>query len=177
MPKLFIAIDLPVFVSAALVRLQPSNIPGVRLVQEHQMHLTLNFIGSAENERVTAAIAGLNAAAFELSLDGVGMFASENGATSLWASVVESVALLGLHEAVTKSLATIGYLPESRRYTPHIMIARCGPAVPFAFVEEFLSRHKGFALAGFPCESFSVYSSEFVDDVPVYERINTFCFA
>jgi 2'-5' RNA ligase len=76
MARLFIAIDLPAAVTDALAALQPAAMPGLRLINVNQMHLTLHYIGEAELERIAARLGKLAEPMIALSLCGVGHFQS-----------------------------------------------------------------------------------------------------
>lgn len=174
MPRLFVAIDVPGPVAAELVALQPQSAPGVRLVAPGQMHLTLHYLGEADAERMGTVLAAVAFPAFRLEFEGVGQFPSGEGSITFWASVQRSPELLGLHGAVGTALTSEGFRPEARRYTPHVTLARGGPEVRASVVEDFLVRHAGFALPPVAVTEFALYSSTFVDDVPVYRRERSF---
>jgi RNA 2',3'-cyclic 3'-phosphodiesterase len=175
MPRLFVAVDLPTAATASLVALQPAARPDVRLAAPDQFHLTLHFIGEADIERIADALSTVAFPAFSLTLQGVGQFPSAGGAVTLWVGVQESSELLELHTAVAAALADEGFRPEARRYTPHITLARCDPGVPAELVDAFVARHAKFALE-MPIVGFSLYSSEFVGDAPVYRCLRSFVF-
>jgi RNA 2',3'-cyclic 3'-phosphodiesterase len=174
MPKLFVAVDMPAVVTAALARMQPPPMPGVRLAAQHQMHLTLHFIGEADIDRMAAALSAVRAPAFALTIEGVGQFPSADGSVTLWAGVRASTGLAGLHGTVAAALAGEGFRPEEGRYTPHVTLARCGPQIPAGLVGEFLNRHSALSLPTVALEEFALYSSAFVGDGPVYTRERRF---
>ena len=80
MPRLFIALDLPDEVVAALDRLC-DGLPGIRWADTAQFHLTLRFIGEVDQGtfyEIGEALAGVSHAPFELALKGLGQaFAQE----------------------------------------------------------------------------------------------------
>jgi RNA 2',3'-cyclic 3'-phosphodiesterase len=168
MPKLFVAVVLPDVATTKLAALRPQPIPGVRLAQPDQMHLTLHYVGEAEVERTAASLAAVTAPSFPLVLEGVGRFSSADRAVILWAGVRETPDLLGLHTATASALADVGFRPESRRYAPHLTLARCGAETPQDWVEEFLAQQKGFSLPAVSVTMFGLFSSTFVSDAPVY---------
>jgi 2'-5' RNA ligase len=173
-PKLFVAVGLPVAAAAELAVIQPPRIAGVRLAALGQMHLTLHFLGPANAGRTAAALRAVEAPAFPLEIEGIGQFPSAGGAVTLWAGVRESAGLLRLHAAVAAALAAEGFQPEVRRYSPHITLARLAPGVPAGVVAEFLDRHRAFAPPLFPAAGFGLYSSTFAGDAPVYRRERSF---
>lgn len=174
MPRLFVAIDLPPDVTAQLARVQPAPLPGVRLATANQMHLTLHFLGETELDRAVAALLTVNERAFALTIAGVGHFASSKGESTLWAGIRENADLLRLHGAVGAALATIGFCPEARRYTPHITLARCGPDVPSKLVSEFLKRHADLVVPNVHVDRILLYSSVVQSDASFYLRQQEF---
>jgi len=174
MAKLFVALDLPEAARAALVRLQPAAVPGIRLTESSQMHLTLHFIGEGEVERYSAALARVSAPAFPQSLEGVGQFPTAGGTTTLWAGVPPSPGLLQLREAAATALGVEGFKPEARPYRPHLTLARCEPGFSPSVIEEFLRTNAEFAMRDVAMESFGLYTSSLVADVPVYRCERTF---
>ncbi len=112
--------------------------------------------------------------AFALDFEGVGWFPGGDGAATLWAGVTAGPGLLAPHAAVAAGLAGHGFRPEDRPNRPHVTLARCGPGVPGRVVEEFVAQAQGFTLPGVAVTEIGLYSSTFVDDVPVYRRDRAF---
>ena len=165
MPRLFTAIALPPSVTAILAELQPQAAPGVRRVAPAQMHVTLHFIGEAEIERVTGLLQDITIPLCELALSGVGQFGQ--GAV-LWAGVNPVPALLQLHAAIGQALVAGGIAIESRRWQPHVTLARCKPQAPRDLAPAFLERHAAFQLPPLTATRFALYSSTSTPDGPLY---------
>jgi len=141
------------------------------------MHLTLHYLGEVDEdraERMPDALDGVVGRAFSLVIEGAGQFLSAGGASTLWAGVQESADLRNLHTVIARALAPEGFRRESRPYTPHIAVARCGPDVLPGVVSEFLIRHQNFSFPAMPVASFGLDSSVFVEDVPVYQCERSF---
>jgi len=165
MPRLFVAFELPATATAELARIQPPPTDGVRLVEPHQMHVTLYYIGEAEVAHVAAALTSVPTSVSPLMLEGVGQFLSAAGAVILWAGVQRSTELLSLHAAVATALGSAGLPPEVRTYIPHVTLARCEPGVAREVADEFLARHAGFSLSSVLTDGFRLCSSEFSSDI------------
>lgn len=176
MARLFIAIDLPAAVKGALAALQPAAMPGLRLINVDQMHLTLHFIGEAVLDRVATVLGRLSEPMISFSLYGVGHFQSADGAVTLWAGVQQSTELRKLHANVAAALSGERFRPENRAYTPHITLARCDPTIAPDVIDNFLAHRTNFSMPAILIAGFSLYSSEFVGGVPVYRRERTFAF-
>ncbi|MCH8200245.1 MAG: RNA 2',3'-cyclic phosphodiesterase, partial [Chloroflexi bacterium] len=104
--RLFVAIELPeqvrVALGASIERLRSSLGGAYRWVRPEAVHLTLRFLGDVEPERVAELAAALEAAvgplaAFELRLDGTGVFPNPRAPSVVWAGLGgESAALVRL---------------------------------------------------------------------------------
>jgi 2'-5' RNA ligase len=168
MPRLFIALDLPLSIKAELVRIQPPPVAGLRLVPSEQLHLTLHFIGEARIDPVVTALSSVVGSSLTLVIEGAGKFSLSGKPTVLWAGVRANTALSELHAALGNALAAGGFSLETRPYSPHLTLARCGNRVPADVIDEFLARHQALSLPPVPVTGFGLYSSTTVDGAPVY---------
>lgn len=123
MKRLFVALDLPEAVRAAL----PSPGAGWRAIPKENLHVTLAFLGRQEDP---AAVIG----AVRVAMRPVGALALGRAVhlpsrrpRVLAVEVEGDVA--GLQRAVSDALAASGlYAPEKRRYRPHVTIGRARDA-------------------------------------------------
>jgi len=96
-----------------------------------RLHLTLHFIGSVPEARVGALLEGLRVPCprFGLRLESVRRW--PNGIALLAPKVVPRE-LIDLHAALGDRLRGLGFATESRRYEPHVTLARHagGSALP-----------------------------------------------
>lgn len=174
MTKVFLAIEVPTANAAELIRIQPAPTLGMRLVGSAQMHVTLHFLGELDSSPLVEELQKVSTPAFEIHLEGVGLFRSTSGTTTLWAGVRRSPELLSLHSTLADALRRQGIPPEERPYSPHVTLARCEPDVPEYVVTEFLARHRSFVLPAVPVVRFGLYSSTSVDGIPHYECMRSF---
>ncbi|WP_158606863.1 RNA 2',3'-cyclic phosphodiesterase [Paenibacillus ginsengarvi] len=132
-PRLFVAVPLPAelksAVGAALNDLK-RQLPFQRWVHPEDVHITLKFIGevppgsAAAIERELERIAA-RSNPFELRLQGAGTFGSASSPRILWAGLGGKLPLLrSLQADVEQAMASIGYAPEERSYSPHLTLAR-----------------------------------------------------
>jgi len=172
MPRLFIAVDLPEPVKARLADLC-SGVPGAKWVKHDQIHLTLRFIGDADDaqtEAIKTALWTVKAASFEMRLESVGQFPPKGKPRVLWVGVTAPPALTGLHQRITTALAALGLPAEDYPFAPHITLARLKtPPAPEA-TRPFFARHAAFNTDPFPVESFVLYSSVLAPQGASYQR-------
>lgn len=169
--RLFTAIDISDQARAAVARIC-AGIPGVRWVDQSQLHLTLRFIGDAEVslfERIRNGLAGIDAVPFELSLLGVGRFPPKRDPRVLWVGVAPNEALTRLQRLVEQALVRCGVEPEGREFSPHITLARLKD-VPFSRVASFLEANRDFSTPLFPVTEFHLYSSSLTPHGAIHKR-------
>lgn len=171
MPRLFVAIELPENVKAALIALQQRVFPAARWSKYTQMHLTLHFIGAvtdAQFAAIRAALGTVQRPPFDLTLRGVGVFPHQDRARVLWAGVARAPGLLQLHQQLAEALKPTGFTPEDRPYAPHVTLARFHQAPPRDSVQQYLLAQQRFATPHFTVSEFILFSSDLQPDGAVY---------
>jgi 2'-5' RNA ligase len=166
--RLFVAIPIPDAVAQGLLFMQ-SGVPGARWQTRDQLHLTLRFIGEVDGRDADAihdVLSAISAPSFTLALKGVGEFGSKKP-HSLWAGVETSEALLHLQRKVETGLQRIGLEAESRKFTPHITLARL-KATSQGRVMDYLVDHALYASAPFEVDAFILYSSHLSPNGSLY---------
>jgi RNA 2',3'-cyclic 3'-phosphodiesterase len=168
MIRLFVALELPMSVRARLALLA-GGVPGARWQRQDQMHLTLRFIGEVDEgvaRDIDDALSTVRAPAFTLELSGVGDFGGRDPHT-LWAGVRANRALVHLQKKAESALVRVGLEAETRKYTPHVTLARLRNA-PREKVAEFVAHHALFASGPIEVDSFALFSSHLGGDGAVY---------
>lgn len=161
MPRLFVAIDLPIGVRESLANLS-HGVERARWVDMAQLHLTLQFIGEVDSgtaEDVTVALSTVDAQSFEMRLKGVGHFPPRKDARVLWVGVDAGPQLLALQRRIADALAEVGVEEEKRRFHPHVTIARFREPAPHFVTGPFLAAHNLYSSEKFTVEEFHLYSS------------------
>ena len=132
MPRLFIAAPIGDSVKSNLERVGwAANARGVKWVDPENMHLTLAFLGEVEERRVPevedviySATEGIEEP-LTLQAQGLGAFPDEEKARVLWAGLDGHVPrLIELQARLVKELRSAGFEVDSKRYRPHITLAR-----------------------------------------------------
>lgn len=172
MIRLFVALDFPPEVRERLAGLQ-GGVPGARWSEPDTLHLTLRFIGEVpenQGQDIDAALAGIDAAPFPLTLDGVGSFGHGRGARVLWAGVEHSTALAHLAAKVESALVRAGLPADERKFTPHVTLARLRDANAERVVR-FLSERGFFRAGPMLMDHFVLYRSHLGKGGSVYEPL------
>ena len=160
--RLFVAITLPEKVKKQLGNLE-KPIEGVRWQDSTQMHLTLRFIGSVDNEiseEVQKRLAKISHQSFKMDINGLGQFPERGKPRVLWAGVKEQAELMKLQEKVEEACVNSGLETEDRDYKPHITIAKVKNNKANGAVKLFIDEYKNFSLGSIPVNEFTLFNSK-----------------
>ncbi len=130
----FIAIELPTELKEGLAQLEAQLKQGkpsaVKWVDPSGIHLTLKFLGNIALDRISAITRVLEETTrelspFQLKVTGLGGFPNLKRVQVAWVGIGGEVDKLGqLQQRIESSLAPLGFTTESRRFTPHLTLAR-----------------------------------------------------
>jgi 2'-5' RNA ligase len=168
--RLFIALSLPDPVKRDLTLLA-YGLPGARWVAPGNLHLNLRFIGEVDGgqfQDIRDSLSDVRVDPFDLTLKGTGFFPPKQLPHTLWAGVEKNESLTILHSRVEAVLARIGFPRDSRKYAPHVTVARLSDA-PVQRVADWLSGNALFKTEAFPVGSFCLYSSSLTGHGAEYE--------
>lgn len=170
MIRLFCALELPNGLRDRLIALG-GGMPGARWVPEENLHVTLRFIGEVPEsafDDIVAALSGVSAPAFDLTVVGVGHFEQSRRPTMVWARVEKNGALLQLHARIESALRRVGIKSEERQFMPHITLARFDRDVSAERVAGFIGANSLFRAAPVRVEHFTLFSSVLGRSGPSY---------
>lgn len=173
MPRLFVAIDLPAETKDQILSLRERDLPPGRWPRRDALHLTLHFIGDVPDAVARAyqrVLTGVEAAAFDLSIQGVGQFPINDRPRVIWAGVQNTAELRALHEAVGGALEREGFRRERRRFHPHITLMRFRKPIRRGLASKWLDAHIDFHAEPFRVERFALYESDLKPSGAVYSK-------
>lgn len=167
--RLFVALELPEAVRLACERLQ-QGVPAARWIPAENIHLTLRFIGDVDGaafEDLIESLADVVVEPFGIEVAGVGHFETRLMPTVLWAGIRPSPELRRLQAKVERAVRACGMPPETRKFAPHITLARLGDTDPLR-VRNFLQRNALFRPGTVPVDGFTLFSSHLGKGNPHY---------
>jgi 2'-5' RNA ligase len=131
--RTFIAIEFDPPIRKQLADLQRRLKPQCgrpKWVDPTAMHLTLKFLGEIDPRQCVKVSEALDTLAaecepFEIAVGGLGTFPPRGSVKVLWVGIEdESGGLQNCHKKCEALLTPIGFPPESRRFSPHLTLAR-----------------------------------------------------
>jgi 2'-5' RNA ligase len=160
MPRLFAAVEIPQETAVELEFLR-GGVDGARWIDRENYHITVRFIGDVDGhtaDAVCTAFDNVDADAFTLELTGVGAFGGDKPRT-IWAGVAANPGLSHLHSSVEGACRRAGLAPESRKFSPHVTLARLRNGGGAQSVQRFITRNNLYRSRPFPVDRFVLMSS------------------
>jgi len=184
--RCFIAISLPDEVKAGLKELQAQLKSGhqtsIKWVDPYSVHLTLKFLGGVDGDKISPITAAMAEAVqgvspFSLKVEGLGAFPNLRRVQVVWVGVSgEEDKLANLQQRLESNLAGLGFIPEKRRFTPHLTLARVRDQVSAGEREalgQIIAETKFEAARSFPVEAVNLMRSQLTREGAIYSQIST----
>ena len=146
---MFVAVDPPEETIAHLRERLPKSPQKLRWTDPEQWHLTLTFCGEVDDRTAAElserlARAASRHAPMQLQLSGAGAFSRPARAHALWVGLTGGTdALSRLADSTSAAARRSGIDVESRRFKPHLTIARASPPADLRDVVGALSSYSG----------------------------------
>ncbi|MFD1704809.1 RNA 2',3'-cyclic phosphodiesterase [Methylopila henanensis] len=159
MPRLFTAIEVPDEIGLALAGYR-GGLSGARWIDVENYHITLRFLGDIDEETAQEAaylLGQVRRPPFEVTIAGPDAFGGARP-RALIAKVSPSPAILELQAEHERLARRAGLPAESRKFAPHVTLARLRDASPRA-VADYLGLRGGPPGLSFRAEQFVLYSS------------------
>jgi 2'-5' RNA ligase len=178
MPRLFTALVPPPTVQGELASLT-APLAGVRWTPAANIHLTLRFIGEADDAkaaRFAASLARVHVEPFILPVGGVGLFPTRGPAKVLWAGVGRGhTRLYQLRKQVDEALLAVDAALAVPGFHPHFTLGRLDEACDPKELAHFLARHKSLEAPPFRVAEFLLLASELrPGQPPAYSVLHRF---
>jgi RNA 2',3'-cyclic 3'-phosphodiesterase len=159
MPRLFTALELPGLIAGQLA-LARGGVVGARWLEPEDYHVTLRFIGDIDARAardVAETLGDIRRPKATVGFEGLSWFGGDKP-RAIVAKVKADPALLDLQAVQERRLRRIGVQPETRKYTPHVTLARLRGVVQAA-VAEYLAARGALQSEAFTAERFVLYSA------------------
>jgi 2'-5' RNA ligase len=177
--RCFISVDLegPELLDA-LVGVQDdmrSTGADLKLVKKYNIHITMRFLGDVDEglvEKLKDLIGDVKFSPFSVKLRGVGVFPNLRRPRVIWVGLAEGVEELSrVYREVESGVTGLGFKPESRRFSPHITLARVRSGRNRDALVERLRAHTDDSFGGFLVERVKLKKSVLTPRGPVYSTL------
>jgi len=150
----------------------------VRTVDDASLHVTLPFLGDTPERLVPDVIAAaeravVGTASFAWSIRGLGAFPSRDRPTVVWAGLEPTGACERLAARLADELeavADLGFVRETRRYHPHLTLARIKGRPP-RDLADLLRTHAQTMFGSYEVDHIELMQSELTPGGPKYASL------
>jgi 2'-5' RNA ligase len=160
MPRLFSGFEIPANVSAKLALLR-GGLPGARWMEPEDYHVTLRFFGDVNDLTANAIAEELAASArapLALTVSELGVFGGDRP-RAIIARIKPDAALTQIQAEHERIARRQELAPETRKFSPHITLARLRGVAPDAVAAYLAARTYPLALR-FEADRFVLYSAK-----------------
>ena len=181
----FIAVELPDELKSELVQLEARlkliDQPFVKWVDPYSIHLTLKFLGNVAADRIGEITKAMEEAtqgisSFHLQVRDLGVFPNLRRVQVAWVGLggeIDKLALL--QQRIESSLETLGFTPESRKFVPHLTLARVRNRASLnerQRLGELISSTSFDTVHKIKIDSISLMRSQLTSEGAIYSRIS-----
>ena len=176
--RAFIAIKLPDFIKKALKDTQKTMLANgikAKYISPENMHLTLKFLGNADNDLQPEIKKNLIKSAqyakpIKLSLQGIGAFPNSRSPKVIWAGINGEIQKLAtLHTKLEQRLSNIGIPEEKREFHGHLTLARLKKnRLSAQKFERFIQKTGQFESVKFTADRLILFQSRLMPEGPIY---------
>ena len=159
MPRLFTGLELPEAV-AARWRSRAAASSARAGSSREDYHITLRFVGDMDARTahdIAETLGDIRRPAASVRFEGLSWFGGDKP-RAIVAKVKADPALIELQAEQERRLRRIGVAPETRKFTPHVTLARLRGVRPHA-VADYLASRGALAVEAFTAERFVLYSA------------------
>ncbi|HEY8595890.1 MAG TPA: RNA 2',3'-cyclic phosphodiesterase [Devosiaceae bacterium] len=160
MPRLFTGLEIPAEIGFIL-GLKRGGLPGARWIDPENYHITLRFIGDVDYQTAAEVSDALQhysrGQSFQVTLNHIGAFGG-NKPRAVYVGCEMNETLNRLQAAQERILQRIGLSPDSRKFVPHVSLARLRDAHP-EDVARYIARQGRFEPMTFDVGRFVLFSS------------------
>lgn len=159
MPRLFTGLEIPVDVAERLETVR-GGLAGARWITPDNYHITLRFIGDIGEGtayEIYTLLGRVPRGPIPVTIEGIMAFGGDRP-RALVAKVAPNPALMEVQAEHERLIRRMGLPPESRKYTPHLTLARLRDTSPFELAN-FLGGIGHMPPMHFMAEAFHVFSS------------------
>ena len=160
MPRLFTGLEIPSEIGFLISNLR-GGLRGARWIDPENYHMTLRFIGDVDDrtaDDIADQLYRVHRAPLTVAIDGIMAFGTKKP-HSVVARVAPEPELMELQAEHERLFQRMGLPAESRKYTPHVTIARCKGAAA-GDVAAWLSTRGDFLTTVFTARRFVLFSAK-----------------
>jgi len=178
--RLFTGIAIPPDILGSLSLLMDHLRPTAHLKWSppYNLHLTTKFIGEWPEQKLDQLISELHKVPRQgpipITVSGLGWFPNPHSPRVLWAAGHAPETLQMLAAAIDRVLQPLGIPAETKKFSPHLTLARIKDVVPLAEIQRAIAALTSVDFGTFTAQSFHLYLSKPGPSGSIYTQLADF---
>lgn len=150
---------------------------GMKWVRVQSIHLTLQFLGEVDADRLPSIQAGIETAvkgvsSFSIKANGLGVFPNLKRPRVLWVGLAgQTEQLKDLHRKISGALVHFGFPKDNRVFKGHLTIGRAKGRIDKKILDHVLLAQKGYETPFFKVQSVCLFKSRLTPRGAVYTKL------
>ncbi len=173
----FIAVDICVFPRLVEFGKEIKKTgANVKLVEPENIHITLKFLGDAEEEQIDEierimkdAVKEINS--FHIQLKGAGVFPNQNYIKVIWIGIEHGEEIATIAHKIDEQFSRLGFKKEKRGFSPHLTVARVKSAKNKEKLLQIIEKYKDVELGDIEINSIKIKKSDLTQKGPIYTTL------
>lgn len=151
----------------------------IKWVEEHNMHITLKFLGKTAVEDIPSIIDTLKPIAgrhksFFIAARSIGTFGGKKNPRVIWVGLEETGVLEKISLEIDLALNELGFERETRKFSPHLTLGRVKFIKDTNGLFSMVEKLKGEAFQKYKVEKFTLFESKLSPKGPTYYPLHEF---
>jgi 2'-5' RNA ligase len=183
MKRTFIAIKIPLsyktkeLLNNVKVELKDEKI---RWVENHNMHITLFFLGDTDETKIVNIGNDLKNAlhefeAFHIQCKGIGVFKSIFRPRAFWIGIEKSKNLENLNSIIRDLMISFGFTSDYKEFRPHLTIGRLKHIKDIDKLKSLIDLYKEFEIQNVKVTEICFFESQLTPQGSIYKSLETIC--
>jgi 2'-5' RNA ligase len=178
--RLFVAVEITEEIRKKLAEFQDTLKKAdadVGWVAPENLHITLKFIGSIDEEEIGAVIniikdSVIHIKSFDLDYTGAGTLPTEKNPRVIFADVIDAGGILAkIHERLDNQFMALGVEHEDRKFTAHLTVGRIKTRRNVRKLLENIYSYDGFNFGSERVTQVVLMKSDLSPEGPIYTKL------
>ena len=151
----------------------------LKLVEPQNIHITIRFLGNitpATAKKIHEEMKQIQFIPFNVQIKGLGAFPNPRYPRVIWAGITQGANQLeNIFSQLEPKLRGLGFIPETRGFSPHLTIARVRTGRNKQQLAEFLTKNANYQFGAVEARCLRLKKSALTPRGPIYSTLNEFC--
>jgi 2'-5' RNA ligase len=151
----------------------------VKLVEPQNIHITIRFLGNITPtmvERIFDEMRQDQFTPFNVQIKGLGAFPNIRYPRVIWAGITQGAnQLKNIFSQLEPKLRSLGFVPDTRGFSPHLTIARVRSGRNKQQLAEFLTKNTDYEVGTVDARCLRLKKSALTPKGPIYSTLKEFC--